>query len=334
MHKLGDLNSSEELIKDLFVDLRKKTWKWAAITHQTNQAKMGYIAQHLVSIVTGYKGSKSGARGKDLIIDEGSGEIKVSVQVDQLGECKNKDCNARVASWEETCSKCGSAGIVRKEDSKWLFNPNKEEYLKELFAEKWIYLALFRHEDIEDPKSLITITIWRINPCHPGFVRAIADWHLYDYPRSKTAIDLHPGGPKFHFANPEKIYESKVTFDGDITTTIFPGVNEPVPVKFPPNMWISPISISKEMLEEFCANESIEYASPAASKSAKDKKRVLVHAIEKWSTDKEISESKLVEKLSDIFYLSPHEKPVRKKTIGETNLSDENIQKYKTYLPD
>jgi hypothetical protein len=331
MHKLGDLNSSEALIKDLFVDLRKKTWKWAAITHQTNQAKMGYIAQHLVSIVTGYKGSKSGARGKDLKIDEGSGEIKVSVQVDQLGQCKKKDCKARVASWEETCSECGSAEIVRKEDSKWLLKPHKEEYLKELFAEKWIYLTLFSHEDIKDPKSPITITICRINPRHPGFVRAIADWHLYDYPRSKTAIDLHPGGPKFHFANPEKIYESKVTFDGDITTTIFPGVNEPVPVKFPPNMWISPTSILPEMLEEFCANEGIEHARLAVSKTAVAKKREYVSVIEKWSTDEEISESKLVEKLSDIFYLSLHEKPVRKK---KTMLSDEDIQKYENYLPD
>jgi len=47
MPQLGDLASSEELIKDLFVDLRQKTWKWAIITKQTPQARMGYVGQHL-----------------------------------------------------------------------------------------------------------------------------------------------------------------------------------------------------------------------------------------------------------------------------------------------
>lgn len=39
------------------------------ITQQTPQARMGYVGQHLVSVVTGYPGGKSGARGYDLVID-------------------------------------------------------------------------------------------------------------------------------------------------------------------------------------------------------------------------------------------------------------------------
>jgi len=58
--KLGDLESSEKLIYDLYIDLRKRVNSWAAITGQTAQARMGYVGQHLVSVVTDYRGGKSG----------------------------------------------------------------------------------------------------------------------------------------------------------------------------------------------------------------------------------------------------------------------------------
>lgn len=40
------------LINDLYLDLRRKVNYWSDITKQTPQAKMGYIGQHLVSIVS------------------------------------------------------------------------------------------------------------------------------------------------------------------------------------------------------------------------------------------------------------------------------------------
>ena len=45
------------LINDLYLDLRRKVNYWSEITNQTPQARMGYIGQHLVSVVTGYKSS-------------------------------------------------------------------------------------------------------------------------------------------------------------------------------------------------------------------------------------------------------------------------------------
>ena len=46
---------------------------------------MGYVGQHLVSVVTGYPGGKSGARGYDLVKDdERHGEIKTCYRVDQV----------------------------------------------------------------------------------------------------------------------------------------------------------------------------------------------------------------------------------------------------------
>lgn len=49
---------------------------------------MGYVGQHLVSVVTGYPGGKSGARGYDLVIDdERHGEIKTCYRVDRPHHC-------------------------------------------------------------------------------------------------------------------------------------------------------------------------------------------------------------------------------------------------------
>ena len=54
-YELGTIEASEQLIHDLYIDLRKKANHWASITHQTAQARMGYVGQHLVSVVTGYR---------------------------------------------------------------------------------------------------------------------------------------------------------------------------------------------------------------------------------------------------------------------------------------
>lgn len=83
-YTLGTIEASEALIKDLYIDLRAKVNAWSKITQQTPQARMGYVGQHLVSVVTGYPGGKSGARGYDLVIDdERHGEIKTCYRVDQ-----------------------------------------------------------------------------------------------------------------------------------------------------------------------------------------------------------------------------------------------------------
>ena len=91
---------SEKLIYDLYIDLRKKIFEWSALTNQTPQARMGYVGQHLVSIVTGFGGSKSGARGYDIIFRRYLyGEIKTCYRVDQLGKCK--DCGWEVSAKEK-----------------------------------------------------------------------------------------------------------------------------------------------------------------------------------------------------------------------------------------
>lgn len=110
-YTLGTIEASEALIKDLYIDLRAKVNAWSKITQQTPQARMGYVGQHLVSVVTGYPGGKSGARGYDLVIDdERHGEIKTCYRVDQLGSCNA--CGAVVSSLETECAVCSSTNFV------------------------------------------------------------------------------------------------------------------------------------------------------------------------------------------------------------------------------
>lgn len=103
---------------------------------------MGYVGQHLVSVVTGYPGGKSGARGYDLVIDdERHGEIKTCYRVDQLGSCNA--CGAVVSSLETECAVCGSTSINRKDDSKWLIAiRNNDEFAKLLDPYRYYFVLL------------------------------------------------------------------------------------------------------------------------------------------------------------------------------------------------
>lgn len=138
-YTLGTIEASEALIKDLYIDLRAKVNAWSKITQQTPQARMGYVGQHLVSVVTGYPGGKSGARGYDLVIDdERHGEIKTCYRVDQLGSCNA--CGAVVSSLETECAVCSSTSINRKDDSKWLIAiRNNDEFAKLLDPYRYSY---------------------------------------------------------------------------------------------------------------------------------------------------------------------------------------------------
>jgi hypothetical protein len=61
------------LIKELFLDQRRVLTKWTGITNQSAQLDSGYIAQHLISLLTGIKGIRR--RGKGLDLSDGS-EVK------------------------------------------------------------------------------------------------------------------------------------------------------------------------------------------------------------------------------------------------------------------
>lgn len=298
MPKLGDLKSSENLLKDLFVDLRKKTWKWSKITKQTPQARMGYVGQHLCSIVTGYEGGRTGARGADIVIPKkDTGEIKTCYRVDQLGSC-NK-CGAAVSTWEKICpvKTCKSKNIERKDDSKWLLTPKSKQELKNLFAEKWIYLVLFEFKDINKAEDIV-VSIFQFPPHNPGFAKCMVDYYynIRAKSSSKAPFNLWPWLPKFYLMEPEMIYNSEINTAGSISTKIFPGRDAPITMEIPElTEWFRSRGFTKADLVKFCKKHKIGY------KGSKSKKDFLL-SIEKWRKKKGISNKELAEKLASLFY--------------------------------
>jgi len=233
-YELGSLETSEELIKDLYIDLRTKVNKWSTITQQTPQARMGYIGQHLVSIVTGFPGGKSGARGYDLVLSPTEyGEIKTCYRVDQLGCCMN--CGAPVSSLETKCARCGSESIDRKQDSKWLITINNDDEFETVLDPKYYYLVLFEFDDILDANDDdIIASIWQVDPKSKGFALCMIDYYLnIRASRSKAPFNLWPYMLKFYLMKPELIYRSVIKENNEITTEVFPTLGntykDPIP---------------------------------------------------------------------------------------------------------
>lgn len=218
---LGTIEASEQLIYDLYIDLKRKVNKWASITHQTAQARMGYIGQHLVSVVTGFPGGRSGARGKDLILPNGEyAEIKTCYRIDQLGKCNT--CGVVVSGIESSCPECGSEDIERKEDSKWLISIRHDNEFATILNPKYYYLVLFEFTDIVQSDT-IRASIWRVDSKAPGFAYCMIDYYknIRANSTSKAPFDFWPYQLKFDIMKPMLIYRSYITEDR-IVTEIFP----------------------------------------------------------------------------------------------------------------
>lgn len=230
-YKLGTLEASEALIQDLYIDLRTKVNAWSAITNQTPQARMGYIGQHLVSIVTGFPGSKSGARGYDLVMNDGTyGEIKTCYRVDQLGSCRK--CGAVVSSIETACAACGSKNIDRKDDSKWLISLRNEAEFAEVIDPKAYYFVLFEFANLADSSNNdIVASIWEVDPLNKGFAFCMVDYYLNirAHSASKAPFNMWPHEFKFLLTKPQLIYRSMIKSDGTIETVVFPTLGNGCP---------------------------------------------------------------------------------------------------------
>lgn len=222
-YELGSAAASEAVIRDLYLNLRIELARWSAVTRQTAQARMGYMGQHLVSVVTGHLGGRSGARGKDLVLPNGgSAEIKTCYRVDQLGRCKV--CKNGVAPAEITCSECGSVELVRKNDSKWLISPKHDADMRALFNPISYYLVLFDFEDFESP-DVINAKIYEIDPRQNGFTFCMIDYYFNIRMKSvsKAPFNLWPYSLKFQLMEPVMIYQARIRSDNSIDTRIFPG---------------------------------------------------------------------------------------------------------------
>lgn len=139
-----NLNKIEQFIEDIIILPKEKLSFWAGITNQTPAAKIGYIGQHLASLITGMQGTGSGARGDDLC---DKSEVKSCNKIDQADKCKN--CGNRVLRLQNECPNCKSDNIERKADSKWLFSVRDESELNQYLQMDRIFLLLMDYPNFD-----------------------------------------------------------------------------------------------------------------------------------------------------------------------------------------
>lgn len=191
--------------------------RYAAITGQTPALKVGYFGQHLASLVTGVRGTGSGARGEDLV---DRSEVKSCSKIDQLDSCAARDCRGAVARRELTCPACGSSSIVRKDDSKWLFALNTRSQVDRLLSRDRIVLTIadypaFAQRDFTSLRFRV-FEIWPRHARHTRFADLVErHWRTVERKqaagRAVSAMNFHPDSYAFHLCNPLPIYIATVT---------------------------------------------------------------------------------------------------------------------------
>jgi hypothetical protein len=300
---LGSLESSEQLLKDLYVELRQKIGVWASVTKQTAQARMGYIGQHLVSVVTGYPGGRSGARGKDLVLSPHEfAEIKTCYRVDQLGKCNA--CGEGVAPLELECSNCESTDIKRNDDSKWLIGIQHEEEFAEVLQPKFYYLVLFDFTDLDRPDT-IRASIWRVDPLTPGFAYCLIDYYrnIKSASSSGAPFNLWPYSLKFELMRPLLIYRSFILPDNTIQTTLFPGIHQAQPHP------LSPL-VDHSSSRNLTAEKVIEFGRALGlNLPTSTKKLQILQAVQQQIAERFLPPEVVVNALARTFYraeVEPH----------------------------
>lgn len=304
-YRLGTQEASEALIRDLYIDLRTKVNAWSEVTQQTPQARMGYVGQHLVSVVTGFPGGKSGARGYDLIMGKGYGEIKTCYRVDQLGSCR--DCGAVVSSLETECSACGSKEIDRKDDSKWLISLRNESEFARVIEPLRYYFVLFEFADLTNPSNNdIEASIWEVDPKNKGFAYCMIDYSLNIRAKSpsKAPFNMWPYELKFLLTKPLLIYRSHIKSDGTIWTKLFPGNGMPQPEEL---KTLTEYSLARTITAEAARRALVRVTGKAPGKMSK---REYLDQLEKKRSTLPLSNDQLCDLLAEEIYL-PRIKPVK-----------------------
>jgi hypothetical protein len=143
-----------ELINDLFLQTRERLLKWTPITGQSAQVDAGYIAQHLVSLVTGIPGIRR--RGKGLDLTDNS-EVKTANSVDGI------------------------------DAPRWNVQFVSEDTMGGLLEHPFIFFVLFDHTSA----ASFRCRVWGVAPgTDEGFQKAFAKWRKGE--RSSRNFQLHP----------------------------------------------------------------------------------------------------------------------------------------------
>lgn len=211
----NNLEKIKQFINEIIIIPKHALTRWAMVTNQTPAAKIGYVGQHLTSLITGIPGTGSGARGDDLA--DGS-EVKSCSKVDQADKCK--DCGARVLRLETKCSVCGSENIDRKDDSKWLFSIRDQHELDQYKNLDRVVLLLMDYPNFDDDDFKdIRISVFEIYPKDPrmSIFNDLISNHYYNIflpkqeAKQKTnPMNLHPWSFQFYKCNPIKTFECTI----------------------------------------------------------------------------------------------------------------------------
>lgn len=208
----NNLDRIKQFINEVVIAPRLVLANWAKVTKQTPAAKIGYIGQHLASLVTGVPGTGSGARGDDL--EDGS-EVKSCNRVYQVDKCNN--CGARVLRIETRCPYCESDDIKRNNDSKWLFSIRDQHELDQYMNLDRVVLLLMDYPNFDkyDFKD-IRITVYEIYPkdTRMKVFKELLSNHYYNIflPKQEenkktNPMNLHPWSFQFYKCNPIKTFE-------------------------------------------------------------------------------------------------------------------------------
>ena len=260
---------------------------------------MGYVGQHLTSVVTGYPGGKSGARGHDLVLPNNEyAEIKTCYRVDQLGRCNC--CNARIASIERQCPECESADIKRNDDSKWLIGIHHAEEFAQILEPRAYYLVLFDFVDLKSP-DIIRSSIWEVDPKLPGFAYCMVDYRLNIQAKSisKAPFNLWPYQLKFCLMRPRLIYQSTISTESDsIQTKIFPGRDQAQLHSLKPlNEYFRSQNLTLDKIK--LLSELLEISSRFPSQSTK---RDLLRSVQSYITSEEIPPAVVADQVATALY--------------------------------
>lgn len=241
----------KKLLRELVVQPRVKAHEWSNLTKQSPALKIGYIGQYLASLILGMNGSRSAARGKDIV--DGT-EVKTCYKVDQADECK--DCGNRVMRLETECPACGSFNILRRNDSKWLFNVRNKTELENLENTNRILLTLFDFPNFDrNDYSDIRIESFEIYPKNMRMIhfKTMLERHYYqsylpkiEAKKKANPMNLHPHSLDFYLCNPIKVFSAfikdvdsptykidiKEYVEPSVDRTSLPSVNMPISILY------------------------------------------------------------------------------------------------------
>jgi hypothetical protein len=225
---IGDnINLIKRMLAELVIAPRLKALEWSRITKQTPNMKIGYPGQHLASLVLGMEGSRTGARGHDIV--DGS-EVKSCSRVDQVDKCR--DCDEKVMRMETECPACGSINIKRNNDSKWLFTIKTKADLDLLINKvnrvvltiaDYPEFATDNHKDIR----FQVFEIWNNHERFACFAKLMTNYYEKIYLAHKDADAAKSPAPKnfwpytyqFYKCNPVKIF-SAIVYDANTVPKI------------------------------------------------------------------------------------------------------------------